>query len=36
VYEEAWQWYLSWDFDSSPTDPLHLFLQTKDMKAVVG
>jgi hypothetical protein len=34
--EEAQRWYLTWDFEPSPTDPLHLFLLTKDMQAVVG
>ena len=33
--EEAKRWYLSWDFEPSPTDPLHLFLLFKDMRAVV-
>lgn len=31
--EAARQWYLSWDFEPSPTDHLHLFLLTKDMRA---
>ncbi len=33
--EAARQWYLSWDFEPSPTDPLHLFLHIKDMRAAV-
>lgn len=32
--EQARQWYLSWDFEPSPTDPFHLFLLIKDMRAV--
>ncbi|ADK85914.1 GCN5-related N-acetyltransferase [Desulfarculus baarsii DSM 2075] len=31
--EHARQWYLSWDFEPSPTDPFHLFLLIKDMRA---
>ncbi len=31
--EHAKQWYLSWDFEPSPTDPFHLFLLIKDMRA---
>lgn len=31
--EQAKQWYLSWDFEPSPTDPFHLFLLIKDMLA---
>lgn len=31
--EHAKQWYLSWDFESSPTDPFHLFLLIEDMRA---
>ncbi|MFO7877236.1 MAG: GNAT family N-acetyltransferase [Desulfovermiculus sp.] len=33
--ERARQWYASWDFDPSPTDPYHLFLLLKDLKAIV-
>ncbi|MDR2934763.1 MAG: GNAT family N-acetyltransferase [Candidatus Adiutrix sp.] len=31
--EEAKNWYLSWNFEPSPTDPLHLFLLLKDIAA---
>lgn len=31
--EAARKWYLSWDFEPSPTDPMHLFLLLKDLKA---
>jgi GNAT superfamily N-acetyltransferase len=30
------QWYAGWEFEPSPTDPLHLFLILKDLKAIVG
>lgn len=30
--DAARKWYLSWDFEPSPTDPLHLFLLLKDLK----
>ncbi len=33
--QDAKQWYLSWGFEISPTDPFHLFLLIKDMKAAV-
>lgn len=29
--EVARQWYSSWEFESSPTDSLHLFLMLKDL-----
>ena len=29
--EAARQWYESWEFDPSPTDPYHLFLMLKDL-----
>jgi hypothetical protein len=32
----ARQWYLHWEFEPSPSDPLHLFLLIKDIKAMVG
>lgn len=32
----ARQWYLSWEFEPSPTDPYHLFLMLKDLKALLG
>ena len=31
--EEAKAWYLQYDFEASPTDPLHLFLLLKDIRA---
>ena len=31
----AQQWYQSWEFEPSPTDPYHLFLLLKDLKAMV-
>jgi GNAT superfamily N-acetyltransferase len=34
--EAARQWYESWEFEPSPTDPFHLFLVLKDLKAIVG
>ena len=33
--EAARQWYGSWEFEPSPTDPYHLFLLLKDLKAMV-
>jgi GNAT superfamily N-acetyltransferase len=32
--EAARQWYAAWDFEPSPTDPYHLFLMLKDLKAL--
>jgi len=32
----ARQWYIEWEFEPSPTDPFHLFLILKDLKAIVG
>ena len=34
--EAARQWYSSWDFEPSPTDPFHLFLLLKDLKKLLG
>lgn len=34
--EAARQWYASWDFEPSPTDPYHLFLMLKDIKAALA
>ena len=34
--ESVRDWYLQWEFESSATDPLHLFLLMKDLKAMVG
>lgn len=31
----ARQWYESWEFEPSPTDPYHLFLLLKDLKALL-
>lgn len=33
--EPARQWYASWEFEASPTDPYHLFLMLKDLKALL-
>lgn len=33
--EQARRWYLQFDFDPSPTDPLHLFLVMKDLKRLL-
>lgn len=33
--DAARQWYESWDFEPSPTDPYHLFLMLKDLKASI-
>lgn len=32
----ARKWYEGWDFEPSPSDPYHLFLLMKDLKAIVG
>jgi GNAT superfamily N-acetyltransferase len=34
--ESARNWYVSWDFDPSPTDPYHLFLLINDLKRLLG
>ncbi len=34
--EPARQWYLNWEFEPSATDPFHLFLLLKDIKAIVN
>lgn len=34
--EPARQWYLSWEFEPSPSDSFHLFLLMKDIKAMLG
>ncbi len=31
----ARQWYLNWEFEASATDPFHLYLILKDLKAIV-
>ena len=33
--EEARDWYLNWEFLESPTDPFHLFLLVRDIKALI-
>ena len=33
--DTARKWYLNWNFEPSPTDPLHLFLLIKDLRAIV-
>lgn len=34
--ESARQWYLNWEFEPSPSDPFHLFLLMKDLKAILA
>jgi GNAT superfamily N-acetyltransferase len=34
--EPARLWYRNWEFEPSPSDPFHLFLLMKDIKAMVG
>ena len=34
--EAARQWYASWEFEPSPTDPYHLFLMLKELKALLA
>lgn len=34
--ETARQWYESWEFEPSPTDPYHLFLILKDLKSLLN
>jgi GNAT superfamily N-acetyltransferase len=34
--ETARLWYMKWEFEPSPSDPFHLFLLMKDIKAIVG
>lgn len=34
--DEARAWYEAFDFEPSPTDPYHLFLLMKDLRALVG
>ena len=33
--DTARRWYQQWEFETSPTDPFHLFLLIKDLKAMV-
>jgi GNAT superfamily N-acetyltransferase len=34
--ETTSQWYLNWEFEPSLSDPFHLFLLMKDIKAMVA
>ena len=34
--DAARQWYLNWEFEASPTDPFHLYLLLKHLKAIVA
>ncbi len=34
--DTALQWYLNWEFEPSASDPFHLFLLMKDIKAMAG
>ena len=34
--DAARQWYQNWEFEPSETDPFHLFLLLKDLKAMLG
>lgn len=34
--DAARQWYLNWEFEPRETDPFHLFLLLKDLKAILG
>ncbi len=34
--DAAQQWYESWEFEPSPTDPYHLFLMLKDLKVMLS
>ncbi len=34
--DAARQWYEDWEFEPSPTNPYHLFLMLKDLKALIG
>jgi hypothetical protein len=34
--EAVRQWYEHFDFDPSPSDPLHLFLVMKDIKRLIA
>lgn len=33
--DDARAWYQAWEFEPSPTDPYHLFLMLKDLKALL-
>ena len=34
--DAARRWYAGWEFESSPSDPYHLFLLLKDLKAILA
>jgi GNAT superfamily N-acetyltransferase len=34
--DAARQWYETWEFEPSPTDPYHLFLMLKDLKTILA
>jgi GNAT superfamily N-acetyltransferase len=34
--DTARQWYESWEFEASPTDPYRLFLMLKDLKGMLS
>lgn len=34
--DAARQWYESWEFEPSPTDPYHLFLMLEDLKSLLS
>lgn len=34
--DAARQWYEAWEFEPTPTDPYHLFLMLKDLKAILA
>jgi GNAT superfamily N-acetyltransferase len=34
--EQARRWYEQYEFDPSPTEPLHLFLVMKDLRSLIG
>ena len=34
--EAARQWYLNWEFEPGTSDPFHLFLLMKDLKAMMS
>jgi hypothetical protein len=35
-HEQAKRWYMKWDFEESPSDPLHLMMLMKDLRAAAG
>jgi predicted N-acetyltransferase YhbS len=36
LHEEAQRFYVHFEFEPSPTDPLHLMLSMKDARALIG